>query len=69
MFKHPFDFGFNGFTCSLRKSYFKQYRKYKKLVKYIYKEHVYKNIFAKLDKLDCSVRKTYWILVNYLKKW
>ena len=59
MFKHPFD-------LSLRNSYYKQYREYRKLVKYK-KKHYTKTLFAKLDDLESNDPKTYWNLVNSLK--
>ena len=59
MFKQPFD-------VSLRNSYFKHYREYRKLLKFKRKNYT-KSIFSKLDDLETNDPKTYWNLVNSLK--
>ena len=59
MFKDPVN-------KALRNYYYKQYREYKKLVKYK-KKHYTKNILGKLDELECNDPKSYWNLVNSLK--
>ena len=60
MFKQPFN-------ASLRNSYYKHYREYRKLLKFK-RKHYTKNIFSKLDDLESNDPKTYWNLVNSLKK-
>ena len=60
MFKQPFN-------ISLRNSYFKHYREYRKLLKFKKKNYT-KNIFSKLDDLESNDPKAYWNLVNSLKK-
>ena len=59
MFKQPFD-------VSLRNSYFKHYREYRKLLKFKRKNYT-KSVFSKLDDLETNDPKTYWNLVNSLK--
>ena len=59
MFKQPFD-------ISLRNSYFKHYREYRKLLKFKRKNYT-KSIFSKLDDLESNDPKAYWSLVNSLK--
>lgn len=59
MFKQPFD-------LSLRNAYFKQYREYRKLLKFKKKNYT-KNVFSKLDELESNDPKAYWNLVNSLK--
>ena len=61
MFKYPF-------IRSIRDSYFKCYRQYRKLVKYEYKKKkITKTVISQLDELETKYPKTYWKLVNSLK--
>ena len=60
MFKNPFN-------KSLRDSYFKCYRKYRKLVKYK-KKSFNKLVISQLDDLETKDPKAYWKLVNSLKE-
>ena len=54
------------FNKSLRNSYLKWYRQYRKLVKYKRKKFT-KSIISQLDDLETKYPKTYWKLVNSLK--
>ena len=55
------------FNRSVRCSYFKQYREYRKLVKYK-KKNFKKKIIEQLDELETKDPKQYWKLVNSLKE-
>ena len=56
----------NPFIRSIRDSYFKCYRQYRKLVKYK-KKNFTKTVISQLDELETKDPKTYWKLVNSLK--
>ena len=58
MFWHPSD-------ISLRNSYYRYYREYRKLLRFK-KKHYTKNLFSKLDDFESNDPKTYWNLVNSL---
>ena len=60
MFKQPFN-------VSLRNSYFKHYREYRKLLKFKKKNYT-KILFSKLDDLESNYPKAYWNLVNSINK-
>lgn len=54
------------YNNTLRNSYFKCYRLYRKLLKYK-KKHFHQTVLSQLDDLQSKDPKTYWKLVNSLK--